>query len=215
VSTARQANRRYFHEAYRTGVHGWSADEPNPCLAAYLKRLSRLAPGGRLLDVGCGEGRHATAAAALGFRVTAVDYEPLALRRARRRARSLGVEGMTFRRADALALPFRGGAFDVVLDSGCLHHQRKSDWPRYLAGVLRALRPGGWYVLSVFNPEFRFFRGRRRRWHISRGAYRRCFTARDIEGLFGRDFEIVERRKEAGEGRGFWNVLMRRRERES
>jgi SAM-dependent methyltransferase len=209
--SARDANRRYFRRAYRSGKHGWQVEAPSPCAVRVLRRLKKLVPGGRLLDVGCGEGRHAIAAARLGFRVTAVDYEPLALGRARRFAREKKVRGIVFRRADVFRLPFADGRFDVVLDYGCLHHQRKSDWRAYKASLLRVLVPRGFYALTVFSPRFRLFRGARRPWHIAQGSYRRCFTRADIEGLFGGDFELLDLREERGQGRGFWHALLRRR----
>ena len=209
--SAKQANRRYFRQAYRTGRHGWAVEEPSPYVLAFLGRLARLAAGGRLLDVGCGEGRHAFAAGMLGFDVTAIDYEPLALRRARELAKTRRGARVVFQRADFLRLPLRKGHFDVVLDCGCLHHQRKVDWPAYRASLLAALKPRGYYVLSVFGPGFRLFRGRRN-WHIAQGAYRRCFTRREIRDRFDRDFEILDLVAERGRGGGFWHALMRRRQ---
>jgi len=207
--SADEANRRYFRRAYQTGQHGWAAEEPSPYVVAFLRRLQAVVPGGRLLDVGCGEGRHAVAAAHLGFKVTAIDYEPLALTRARRSARAEGAAGITFRRADVFRMPFPPGSFDGVVDFGCLHHQKKSSWPAYQAGILRVLKLEGFYLLSVFSPAFAMFRGSRRRWHIAQGAYRRCFTARDIRALFGRDFEILELEEERRPG--LWHSRMRRR----
>ena len=148
--TAAKANRRYFRDAYRTGVHGWAVDEPSTYAVGFLRQIARLVPGGTLLDVGCGEGRHAFAAAEVGFKVTAIDYEPLALRRARRFARLKKLEQVAFRRADVFRLPFANSSFDVLLDYGCLHHQRKGDWQSYRRAILRVLRPNGFYVLSVF-----------------------------------------------------------------
>lgn len=212
MPTASQANRRYFREAYRTGQHGWGEEEPNPCVVDLLKRVRRQAPGGRMLDIGCGEGRHSIAAARLGFRVTAIDFEPLALARARRFARRKGAKRVVFRRADVLRLPFSRGRFDLALDCGCLHHQRKSDWSKYKANLLRVLKPEGFYVLSVFSPRFRLFRGSRRPWHIAYGAYRRCFTRKAIVELCGREFDIIALTEERGREGGFWNVLLRRRQ---
>src|ERR1039457_2974161 len=119
MPSADDENRRYFHEAYRTGRHGWGVSEPSPYAVKYLERVARLVPGGTLLDLGCGGGRHAIAAARLGFRATGVDYEPLALVRARRAAKAAGVTGVTFRQADVLALDLPPASFDVVLDFGC------------------------------------------------------------------------------------------------
>jgi len=211
--SADKANRLYFREAYRTGEHGWSVDQPSRYAVDFLKRLNRLVPGGKLLDIGCGEGRHALAAARMGFRVTAIDYEPLALKRARRFANINRIRGITFREADVFALPFPGSRFDIALDYGCLHHQRKCDWPRYIASILRVLKPGGFYVLSVFSPRFYLFRGSHRQWHIAYGAYRRCFRRQEITALFSQDFDLLKITEERGRGGGFWHVLMKRRER--
>ncbi len=208
---AGEANKRYFHEAYRTGVHGWDALEPSPYALAFLKRVRRQVHEGKLLDIGCGEGRHCFAAQRLGFDVAGVDYEPLALQRARKLALARHVTGVKFRNADILSLPFRPSSFDVVLDYGCLHHQKKTDWPAYRESVLRVLKPRGYYILSVFGPKFRFFLGTKRPWHIAHGAYRRCFTPGEICRLFGQHFEILTIKDERGVGGGFWHVLMQRR----
>jgi len=203
-------NRRYFRQAYLSGRHGWGSEEPSSYVAEYLRHICRVAGAGKLLDLGCGEGRHCFLARGLGFDVTGVDFEPLALKRARRFARPKGIRGVTFRFADVLNLPFREGSFDVVIDCGCLHHQRKADWKRYKRGLLRVLRPGGHYVLSVFSRHFHMFRGSRRSWHIRDGAYRRCFRREEVIGLFGGDFVLIRMREERDGGRGFWHALSRR-----
>ena len=192
-------------------------EEPCPYAVNFLKRLRRLVPDGKLLDIGCGEGRHSLAAARLGFEVTAIDYEPLALKRARRFARTSSrleacatITGrITFRQADVFCLPFPDSCFDIVLDYGCLHHQRKSHWQAYRASILRVLKPRGFYVLSVFSPRFRLFRGSRRPWHVAYGAYRRCFTRQDLAGLFSRHFDVIAMTEERGKAGGFWHALMK------
>jgi SAM-dependent methyltransferase len=211
--SASELNRRYFREAYRTGVHGWDVEEPSPDAVKYLRRIRRTTPGGKLLDVGCGEGRNSFAAALLGFKVMAIDFEPLALKRARRFARLRQIKGVAFQQADALHLPFPYASFDVVLDYGCLHHQRKSEWPLYKANLLRVLKPKGYCILSVFSPRFPLFKGSRRPWHLAYGAYRRRFTPGEIAALFGRQFDLLDLHEVKGEGGGFWHVLMRRNRR--
>jgi SAM-dependent methyltransferase len=211
AGSARQTNRAYFRRAYRSGRHGWATETPSPYAVRCLRRLKRLVPRGRMLDLGCGEGRHAIAGARMRLAVTAVDYEPLALARARRLARRRGVSSIAFRRADALRLPFAPARFDIVLDYGCLHHQTKADWPAYKAGLLRVLRPGGYYLWSVFSRRFFLFRGRRRPWHLAHGAYRRRFTARNLRDLFGREFQVLDLVEQARGPCGAWYCLMRRR----
>ncbi len=217
--SARQANLQYFRRAYQTGEHGWEAVQPTPALVDLLKSLKHPAAGGTLLDVGCGEGRHAIAAAKLGFRVTGVDFIPEALERARayacqadvpihsRRHQQVKPGRVCFRRGDVFNLPFAADSFDIVLDCGCLHHQRKGDWPAYKANILKILRPRGYYLLSVFSPKFHLFAGAKRRWHLAHGSYRRCFGREDIDEFAGGDFEIITQRHEP---RGFWHTLMQR-----
>jgi ubiquinone/menaquinone biosynthesis C-methylase UbiE len=209
--SADEANRRYFRQAYRSGEHGWAVDEPSPYTVNFLERLMQLVPGGKLLDVGCGEGRHSFAAAQLGFRVTGIDYEPLALERARSFAKVKNMEKVRFRLADFFSLPFPDSSFDILLDCNCLHHQRKTDWPAYKASLLRVLKPQGFYLLSAFSPRFHLFRSSRRKWHIAYGAYRRCFTVEDILELLGSDFELLQMVEQKGRGGGFWHTLTQKR----
>lgn len=206
---AHEANRQYFHRAYETGRHGWDA-EPSPYVAKHLALVAGLTSGRRLLDLGCGEGRHCIAAAQLGFAPLGVDYEPLAIERARRHAQAAGLaDQIEWRVADlyALGLP---QSFDVVLDYGCLHHQRKQDWGRYLAAVRAVLRPGGFLVLSVFSTHFRTYGPQERQWHLAHGAYRRFFTEEDLRGLLGRDFEMLVLEEEREGVRGFWHGVGKR-----
>jgi 2-polyprenyl-3-methyl-5-hydroxy-6-metoxy-1,4-benzoquinol methylase len=61
--SAARANRYYFRQAYRTGQHGWEVTKPSPYALKSLRFVKCKIPGGRLLDIGCGEGRHSIAAA--------------------------------------------------------------------------------------------------------------------------------------------------------
>jgi SAM-dependent methyltransferase len=99
-----------------------------------------LHAGERVLDVGCGSGNAALAAARRFCRVVGVDGDPELLARAHRRADAEGLE-VTFLEDGAGDLPFPDGAFEVVLSAG-------EDLPgpdrRYRVGeLLRVCRPGG------------------------------------------------------------------------
>jgi SAM-dependent methyltransferase len=162
--------------------------------------------------LGCGEGRHCLLAAQMGFLPTGVDYEPLAIQRAQANARRAGLASrIHWLVADIFALPFAPASFDMVLDYGCLHHQKNSDWPRYRAAITRVLKPDSYFLLSVFSTASRVFGPQKRPWHLAHGAYRHFFAAKDLNRLFDQDFDFLSLEEERDDARGFWHALMRRR----
>lgn len=79
-----------------------------------------VAPGKRLIDVACGPGWLAAAAAKRSAVVTGVDFSPAMVAEAQRRH-----PGIEFREGDAEGLPFVGGEFDALaMNFGLLHLAR-------------------------------------------------------------------------------------------
>lgn len=99
-----------------------------------------IEPGQRVLDVAAGTGNTAIRAAEAGAEVVASDLTPENFEAGRREAEAHGVE-LQWMEADAEALPFTDGEFDVVTSSfGAIfapHHQAVAD------ELLRVCRPGG------------------------------------------------------------------------
>jgi SAM-dependent methyltransferase len=110
----------------------------------YYERLE-IAPGARLLDVGCGSGQLALMAARDGFDTTGVDIAENLIERARERA---AAERLTarFEVADAEALPFQDASFDVVVSLiGAMFAPR----PELVAQeMLRVCAPGGTIAMA-------------------------------------------------------------------
>ena len=104
------------------------------------------ARGTRLLDVACGPGFIAGAAARRGAAVTGLDFSPAMIAAARQRFPTLA-----FRDGDAQALPFDAGSFDaVVMNFGLLHLARPDT---ALAEAHRVLRAGGRYAFTVWSEQ--------------------------------------------------------------
>jgi SAM-dependent methyltransferase len=109
-----------------------------------------LRAGERVLDVACGNGNAALAAARRFCQVTGVDYVPALLDRARQRAAAEGLEA-TFQEADAEDLPFPDASFDVVLSTcGAMF---APDQERTAAELLRVCRPGGRIGMVNWVPD--------------------------------------------------------------
>lgn len=102
-----------------------------------------LAENHTVLEVGCGTGnlairvKHSHPAA----QVIGCDPDPLALRRAQRKA--LGVNGIRFEQCYAQQLPYPDGEFDRVLSSMMLHHLHDDARSAAAAEMFRVLRPSG------------------------------------------------------------------------
>ena len=115
-----------------------------------LAEAADVRAGERVLDVACGNGNAALAAARRFARVTAIDYVPALLDRARARASAEGLE-LDLREADAEALPFPDESFDAVLSSfGVMFTPNQERSAREL---LRVCRRGGRLALACWTPH--------------------------------------------------------------
>jgi len=140
------------------------------CQYLALDPWLRIAPGARVLDVGCGVGRWASLLAARGARVTGIDLSPTMLAEAQRRARDRGVADRCRFIVQDLAHLDAGETFDLVLGVTVLQHILDADALR--SAVLRMSRhlaPDGRMVLLEAAPlrtatrcDTSVFRARRR-----------------------------------------------------
>lgn len=207
--------RQYFEEAYQTGEHGWPTTEATPFVVRSIKRLLQngsLDRGSHVLDLGCGEGRHTFSCAELGLKAIGLDYQPLAIVRARSMPKAKRLQKKCrFIVGDIFHLPFEREVFDLIIDCGCFHHVRKSDTMVYRSNIISMLVPGGYFILSCFSWRFRHHpRERRKRdWLVHRGHYDRFFRKSDFSKIFGMRFNILEVKEEREGLYAFYQVLMR------
>jgi SAM-dependent methyltransferase len=129
-------DRDAWNERYRAADLVWGTDAN--CFVEEV--LGAREPGGRALDLACGEGRNAIWLAKRGWRVTAVDYSDVAIERARRLAASASV-GVEWVCDDVTGYAPDPEAFGLVVVSYL--QLGRAERQLVLAHAARALAPGG------------------------------------------------------------------------
>jgi SAM-dependent methyltransferase len=156
-------------------------DGPRDDLDPYLE-VVRDRGVRKVLDVGCGTGSFALKAAALGVHVTAVDPALASLDVARNKP---GSEDVTWLHGDATSLPDLRADVAVMTGNVAQVFLTDESWAATLAGVRRALRPGGYFVFETRDPEGRIWE----QW-----ASDPAEASRDVPGV-----GVVTQRRELGQ----------------
>lgn len=122
-----------------------------------LEFLDRLPARSRVLDVGCGNGRHLKALVARGHRGIGVDFSRKLLAIGRAEVPSMDVRWIE---ADATRLPLRGRSVDAAMCIAVLHHMpTRDDRIATLSEIARVLRDGGRVLVSVWDQDHPRFLG--------------------------------------------------------
>jgi SAM-dependent methyltransferase len=143
----------YFDQTFVSLYRDFLTPERTEREVAGLREMVPLPPGGEVLDVACGWGRHSVSLARAGFRVTGLDLSETLLARGRKRAAAAGVE-VDFVRGDMREIPWRG-RFDAILSlySSLGYFLSDDEDLRVLRGAREALRPDGAFVLETMHRD--------------------------------------------------------------
>jgi malonyl-CoA O-methyltransferase len=144
----------------REGYDRWASvydHDANPLQAleeSFMRQAIGDPQGQRVLDIGCGTGRHALWLAAGGAEVTAVDFSEGMLQKAREKPNA---DRVRFLQHDVHEpLPFADEAFDLVVSGLVLEHLRELG--PFFTEARRVTRSGGRAVISAMHPAM-FLRG--------------------------------------------------------
>jgi SAM-dependent methyltransferase len=204
----------FFENAYLSARTPWPSTQPTAAVVRLARSLQHAGRTGRVLDLGCGAGRHTLLFARAGFEAYGLDYLPLAVEKAREQAQAQELNtGYSFIVGDALLPPFKPQSFDVLIDSGFFHHVKQADWPAYCQHVTTLLKDASYFQLSVFSTWCQYAPGaqRRRNWAMHQGCYDHFFAPSDFQPIFGAWFDILELEEERFGPRAFWHVLMQKK----
>lgn len=150
-----------------------------------------IGPSDRLLDLGCGGGRHAFEALRRGARVIAADLDVKELSPVSGMFGAMRVEGEVGQSAiaavlgaDATSLPFPDGSFDKVIAAEILEHVPND--LQAMSEIARVLRPGGSAAITVpaWFPE-RICWSLSEEYHTNPGGHVRIFTRRELAAKLG------------------------------
>ena len=142
----------FDHPLYLRTVRAERTDAASTEEALAAARLVGCKPGARILDAGCGTGRHALPLARVGYRVVAFDRSALLLAAGRRAAG--GARWPRFVRGCYTSLPFGTGRFDAILSLGtALGYLGDHGDQRALCEFRRVLMPGGRLVIETLHRE--------------------------------------------------------------
>jgi SAM-dependent methyltransferase len=134
---------------YRFGTPPWVG--PARSELVRLVESGDLLPG-RAIDLGCGEGDNAIFLAQHGFQVTAVDFSPAAIAKAKAKAHEAGAD-VDFVIDDLTRLTGVSGHFDVLVDYGTFDDLSNRDRAAYVDQVRALAKPGAKFLLWCFEWE--------------------------------------------------------------
>lgn len=109
--------------------------------------LLGLPAGAAVLEIGCGTGRFARAAAAAGLAVTAVDVSAIMLDYVKQQAKAEGSSDIATQHAGFLTMDLPAGHFDAVVSGAALHHLPDAWKLVALRNIARVLKAGGQFIL--------------------------------------------------------------------
>jgi SAM-dependent methyltransferase len=181
------------------GAIPWAALSPNPALVSWLSQHPSTG-GPRALVIGCGLGDDAEEAARRGYRVTAFDLSPTAIRHCHERFPGSAVD---YQVADLFSLPARwNGAFSLVVEIRTLQSLPLPQRADAAAAIAATVRPGGQVFVRCLarddgEPPVS------RPWPVSRGELRGFIKA----GL--REAEFADQPVAETHGRFFTAVYAR------
>src|SRR5689334_4264851 len=152
ISQHRNTNKAWFKQWFDSSFyHQLYANRDEKEAAAFIDGLiNELQPAAhsRMLDLGCGSGRHSKHLASKGFDVTGIDLASSSIRQAKRSETAK----LHFYRHD-MRVPFGTNTFDLVFNffTSFGYFDQASEDQRVVNNIYSALKPGGILVMDYIN----------------------------------------------------------------
>ncbi len=127
---------------------------PDDFVIRFYKVELRKIGAKRMLEIGCGAGRHVYFFRSMGLEVVGTDVAPSAIDFTRRRLETDGLmEGVDLQVADATQIAYPDNSFDGILAWRFLHVLSPNDARKCISEIFRLVRPGGKVLLGTRSPR--------------------------------------------------------------
>ncbi len=191
--------------------------EPDTIVKEFYETVKKSVSTGKMLDLGCGQGRHALFFAEHGFEAYGVDYIERAIEEARTIAAKRKLTNIHFTLMELLKLDFSEQFFDVIVDWSVLDHVRPESWQKYVQNILKVLKVGGFLSLSEFSVKDVRVTDPNKNYMEFDGLYSHFFKEEELQSLFQESFDIVKQTESIEPGvqprkdRSIINLLLKRK----
>ena len=168
----------------------------------------------RILDLGCGTGRHVEYLQSMGFEAYGCDISEEALKKAKEKCPKC-----KFEKCDMKALPYENGFFDAVISNNLIQHGLVREIRKTISEIYRVLKTGGFVLITTASTEhYNYGKGTK----LEEGTFvgfknmidgdvpHHFFTEKEMREEFGKfkvlKLEHLKRESEGGEGyiSGVW-----------
>ena len=107
----------------------------------------------RILDLGCGTGRHTIFLAKEGFTVYGVDISDSGLNVIKKAKSELDLKNIILKKADMSSIPFEDEFFDAIVSTSVINHAKIREIERTFKEIERVLKKKGLFILQVISPK--------------------------------------------------------------
>ncbi|OLD12859.1 MAG: hypothetical protein AUF79_19555 [Crenarchaeota archaeon 13_1_20CM_2_51_8] len=176
----------------------WTESSPPlPAVADFAEDLKREGAK-RVLDLGCGAGRHSIHLGKAGFQVVALDVSETALKTLEGRLNTSSIDNVTLVKHEMWDLPFVDDYFDGVICTNVLHHGKLVQIKQATEEVHRVMKEGALaFVVALSTADFRKGNGRKLEPNTyvftegeERGIIHHFFSRHELQLCF-KEFKVV------------------------
>ncbi|MBI2595031.1 MAG: methyltransferase domain-containing protein [Candidatus Colwellbacteria bacterium] len=179
---------QHYNQAYRENPAIFGGGKPETFV---LYAAGLISPGGKVIELGAGQGRNALALAEKGLQVTAVDISKIGVDLMNTKARELGFSNFRAKIGDSREAT--EGEYDLVVSTFMLHHLSREDAEKLIVKIKEHTKSGGINAIVTFTAEGDFARSPNAegRFYPSLGEMRELY----------KDWEIVKYTEEKSEAK--------------